>query len=702
MDVPGTGTGASAAISVTGRRIRRKMTTSMCLFYAILVHADLVSESLSLLHVLCNFTCHEKCLKTVASYCSGVAMQLIKNPVAHCWSEPSRVKKKFCCVCRRRTDDSLTVECEDCLDLAVSDCKEAATYVPNADAVSVHHHHWREGNLPQSSKCANCRKTCWSAECLAGMRCEWCGLTAHAICYRQLSQECDFGALRRIVLPPNCLTIPRTELPMEQLLSMKRKDKENSSPIKGDEPSFSSPNSDEMGKDKDDCTFLFSFNDSLKFQISSQIFRRERQNIRRTCVVPKNATLQQITNTVSLKIRYFCWHKAEQLIVFGVKREIALRTFHIRNPTASYCITQVIPEDGSEEMLEENFPIRVAQRRAEGKRVQLFLRYKDVEQDKTTLKVYGGWLRIPVTFCTIVLDHDITVETVIKDSLARFGLGSACFDLYNLVEVSLDRGIVERTLEMDEHMLQVVKVLRNDSLKRFQLTRYYLQEKEDPHGSNVSLFVGNLPPSLAQRKYERILLRLLGAEVRPFTAIGPIYYEYGSLVITFNSPKAATKASLKLQKAAYEDKKLLVLCLPNIQPHMVPSDVEPLMVLVNVKSGGCQGLELIRSFRKLLNPFQVFDILNGGPLVGLYVFRNIPKYRILVCGGDGTVGWVLQCLDIVGQDSVCSSPPCGVVPLGTGNDLARVLRWGSGYTGQEDPLQILKDVCDAEEIKLDR
>lgn len=88
--------------------------------------------------------------------------------------------------------------------------------------------------------------------------------------------------------------------------------------------------------------------------------------------------------------------------------------------------------------------------------------------------------------------------------------------------------------------------------------------------------------------------------------------------------------------------------------------------------------------------------------ISLYVFRHIKDYKILVCGGDGTVGWVLQCLDNVGQDSQCSSPPCAVVPLGTGNDLARVLRWGSGYAGGEDPLNLLKDVIDAEEVRLDR
>ncbi|KAG8225525.1 hypothetical protein J437_LFUL006064 [Ladona fulva] len=66
----------------------------------------------------------------------------------------------------------------ECQDFAVPDCKENATYLPGKEVSSVVHvHHWREGNLPSGAKCAICKKTCWSGECLAGMRCEWCGMT---------------------------------------------------------------------------------------------------------------------------------------------------------------------------------------------------------------------------------------------------------------------------------------------------------------------------------------------------------------------------------------------------------------------------------------------------------------------------------------------------------------------------------------------
>lgn len=59
---------------------------------------------------------------------------------------------------------------------------------------------------------------------------------------------------------------------------------------------------------------------------------------------------------------------------------------------------------------------------------------------------------------------------------------------------------------------------------------------------------------------------------------------------------------------------------------MIPPDVEPLLVLVNVKSGGCQGTELLSAFRRLLNPFQVFDVLKGGPLVG-FVFVHFRHFN---------------------------------------------------------------------------
>ena len=42
-----------------------------------------------------------------------------------------------------------------------------------------------------------------------------------------------------------------------------------------------------------------------------------------------------------------------------------------------------------------------------------------------------------------------------------------------------------------------------------------------------------------------------------FSSIGPIYYEYGSMVVTFDSSTSAVQAFEFLKKSAYEEKNLL-------------------------------------------------------------------------------------------------------------------------------------------------
>ncbi len=109
----------------------------------------------------------------------------------------------------------------DCQYLAVNDCCETAQYVPNRPLHNLkQNHHWREGNLPTNSKCIVCKKTCWTSECLAGMKCEWCGITAHSICRTRLMDECNFGSLRDIIVPPFAVSVPRIEMNKEAILGI--------------------------------------------------------------------------------------------------------------------------------------------------------------------------------------------------------------------------------------------------------------------------------------------------------------------------------------------------------------------------------------------------------------------------------------------------------------------------------------------------
>ena len=59
--------------------------------------------------------------------------------------------------------------------------------------------------------------------------------------------------------------------------------------------------------------------------------------------------------------------------------------------------------------------------------------------------------------------------------------------------------------------------------------------------------------------------------------------------------------------------------------------------------------------------------------------QNEMNTRVIVCGGDGTVMWVVE--ELVKHQIDLTRCPIGIIPFGTGNDFSRVLGWGGDTDG---------------------
>jgi len=137
------------------------------------------------------------------------------------------------------------------------------------------------------------------------------------------------------------------------------------------------------------------------------------------------------------------------------------------------------------------------------------------------------------------------------------------------------------------------------------------------------------------------------------------------------------------------------------------------LVLVNSRSGGQDGPQLLEKFRSLCEeegglsgsvvsltePLAPPNKGVVGPRPGLVKYKDTENLRVIVCGGDGTVGWVLSEIDNVSW--VRGRPMVAIIPLGTGNDLSRSLYWGGRY--KDKPIKkVLHDVEVAGVEPLDR
>ncbi|KAH6781867.1 diacylglycerol kinase 2 [Perilla frutescens var. hirtella] len=172
---------------------------------------------------------------------------------------------------------------------------------------------------------------------------------------------------------------------------------------------------------------------------------------------------------------------------------------------------------------------------------------------------------------------------------------------------------------------------------------------------------------------------------------------------SLNSSKALSKKSTMNASA---NKKNAIHACDRLKKYTIldlPSDARPLLVFINAKSGAQNGALLHRRLNMLLNPVQVVELSSSqGPEAGLELFSSLQYFRVLVCGGDGTVAWVLDAIERYNYES---PPPVAVLPLGTGNDLSRVLHWGGGFSvvdGQGGLSTFLTDVDNAAVTMLDR
>ena len=50
-------------------------------------------------------------------------------------------------------------------------------------------------------------------------------------------------------------------------------------------------------------------------------------------------------------------------------------------------------------------------------------------------------------------------------------------------------------------------------------------------------------------------------------------------------------------------------------------------------------------------------------------------FRVIICGGDGTIPWVLS--EILNEGISLTRIIFGIIPIGTGNDFSRSIGWGS-------------------------
>ncbi|KAK2499459.1 LOW QUALITY PROTEIN: hypothetical protein MC885_006166, partial [Smutsia gigantea] len=561
---------------------------------------------------VCNFMSHEKCLKHVKAPCASLAPSLVRVPVAHCFGPRGLYKRKFCAVCRKSLD-APALRCEvcelhvhlDCVPFACSDCRQC--HRDGHRDHDAHHHHWREGNLPPGARCEVCRKACGSFDVLAGVRCEWCGVQAHSVCSAALAPECAFGRLRTMVLPPACVRLFSRNFSKMHCFRIP----ESAAPEPGegdDSPDAiapTGPGREALGPESGKQTLkIFDGNDSLQ------------RNLFRVITVPRparseevlvrgspQATLAQALG-MALALSHTCppsWQEA------------ALRAYYIMEDPCDFELQALPPsgQAGGTEAQGNAWSGGTAEEeggRGAGSREAMPEAWiiRAVPHTQEVLKIYPAWLKVGVAYVSIRVTPQSTAQTVVLEVLPILGRQAEGPESFQLVEVLMgSRQVQQMVLEDKEPLLHRLRDIRQTSLWQMSQTRFYVAESRVVT-PRVSLFVAGLPPGLSSQEYSSLLDEAVATKAG-LVSVSHVYSSQGAVVLDVACFAEAERLYMLVRDTAVHSRPLTALVLPDVLPKKLPPDCCPLLVFVNPKSGGLKGRDLLCSFRKLLNPHQVFE-----------------------------------------------------------------------------------------------
>ncbi|KAI6656864.1 Diacylglycerol kinase theta-like [Oopsacas minuta] len=637
--------------------------------------------------MVCNFRCHERCRESVVVPCLTMKLAELRKPNSHWFKLITPNKRVYCNVCRHKITSSC-LRCEvckyyshsQCMHEAVLDCLDSSTHNEYSGSMldtNLNSHHWVEGNLPASARCTICDKSCGHPDCLMDVRCVRCGILVHTYCLPIVKAACNIGLLKSMFLSPTIVTVMlRGDDAVTPIQGTKT---ENRFCPSHEVPPLIVPDEglDSLHLDEGDTLEASSIFEEIALPnrlIKVWDYTRD-DNLSgkqsKTIKIYENQTASDVVNMVLKKFRLFGY------------------------PANFYLVIPASPEDQvpEDEVLSPEVPIFSIPSRRE--HIIVHLKFKKDEGETYALKMYTKIKLADAETATIYIKPGMTVQTVIKEAVKDFHVLTGTLALCECyIDKYLCQGSIfhlER-LENDEDIWEVTAEDRRSCFNRARFTRYFLKKHLN---EEFNVVITNLPVSKTEEEYKAMLI---SEQLQDKVQLEAMMDIHGVVVLKCDGDRTVDDLCVELSIA---NQKPCTLVLPTLQTTSLKNDIKPLLVFVNSRSGGGQGKELISGLRRHLNPHQIFDLTHGGPYPGIFTFRNFEQFRVLICGGDGTYGWVLQALDETQTWRKCAKPECALLPLGTGNDLARAFGWGAGYSG-EKAVEVLCKMNSCYPIQFDR